>query len=205
MADTDTTVPALPESWVTYITPFAKAIGKTVPETTEALRSLVGQPKDEAEAAEAIATFQSETFAPFDEIKAAVGADVPTGKLRKVVASLRKAAVKETPAPVAMTPMFNTSALPTVPTDDNWLNALKIGGVLKFNRETVIGTVSAALAERAGLYDLPKKIVDAMESHSASLEEPVPAEFFAVQKSLTERSYAEIFAAIPGATGRYAT
>jgi hypothetical protein len=44
-----------------------------------------------------------------------------------------------------------------------------------------------------------------MERNAESLEEPVSMEFFEVQKMLTERNYAEIFAAIPGATGRYAT
>lgn len=108
----------------------------------------------------------------------------------------------------APSPSMNVASLdvlPAVPTDENWLSALRVGGVLKFNRETVIGTVSAALASKVGLYGLPKAIVDAMERQAQSLEEPVGPDFFSMQRSLTERSYAEIFAAIPGATGRYAT
>lgn len=95
--------------------------------------------------------------------------------------------------------------LPTVPNDESWLAALKVGGVLKFSKETVIGTVSAALANRVGLYGLPKKLVEAMERQAQSLEEPVGSEFFAMQRALTEHNYGEIFAAIPGASGRYAT
>lgn len=95
--------------------------------------------------------------------------------------------------------------LPKVPDDESWLAALKVGGVLKFNPATVSGTVSAALANRCGLYDLPKRLVAAMETQAESLSEPVGADFFEMQRMLTEHSYAEIFAAIPGATGRYAT
>ncbi|MES2931226.1 MAG: hypothetical protein V4682_00825 [Patescibacteria group bacterium] len=110
------------------------------------------------------------------------------------------------PAPPETTTMnVSLDVLPAVPTDDNWLASLKVGGVLKFNRETVIGTVSAGLAQQVGLYDLPRKLVTAMETHAQSLEEPVSAEFYAMQRTLTERSYGEIFAAIPGVTGRYAT
>lgn len=101
--------------------------------------------------------------------------------------------------------MANYDVLPSVPDDESWLKALKVGGVLKFNPVTVAGTVSAALASRCGLYDLPKRIVQAMEQFAESLSEPVGSDFFDMQRMLTEHSYAEIFAAIPGATGRYAT
>jgi hypothetical protein len=95
--------------------------------------------------------------------------------------------------------------LPVVPTDENWLSALKVGGTLKFNENTVIGTVSAALAAKVGLYNLPERIIQAMEENAQALQEPVGEEFYALQKSLTQRSYAEIFAALPGVTGRFAT
>lgn len=117
---------------------------------------------------------------------------------------------KLTPAPevAATNPMTSVAmldVLPALPDDSSWLQSLKVGGILKFNRETVIGTISATLASRVGLYELPKKLVEGMETHSESLDEPVTAEFFEMQRMLTERSYADIFAAIPGATGRYAT
>lgn len=108
------------------------------------------------------------------------------------------------PATTAFT-MANYDVLPSVPDDESWLKALKVGGVLKFNPVTVAGTVSAALASRCGLYDLPKRIVQAMEQFAESLSEPVGPDFFDMQRMLTEHSYAEIFSAIPGATGRYAT
>lgn len=199
MADEAGTTSVLPESWLNYITPFARSIGKTPEDVTEALKSLVGDPGDEA-----VGLLQDEKFTSFDEIKAKVGTDVPAAKLKKAVAGLRKVVKAEAPAaPIGSVPLFDV--LPSVPSDESWLAGLKTGGVLKPSKETVIGTVSAALADRVGLYDLPGKIVEAMEGHADSLDEPVPLEFFTVQRSLTERSYAELFAAIPGATGKYAT
>lgn len=133
------------------------------------------------------------------EIRETTGCGLVIAK--RVAASFAPA----TPAAAQALSIASLNVLPQVPADESWLAALKVGGILKFNRETVIGTVSAALAARVGLYDLPGMIVDAMERHAESLEEPVPPEFFEMQRALIERSYAEIFAAIPGATGRYAT
>ncbi len=123
---------------------------------------------------------------------------------RNLLAAL-KPAVSAPADAAAMARISFEGVLPPVPDDTSWLAALKVGGVLKFNRETVIGTVSAALANRVGLYDLPEKIVIAMERNAESLEEPASPEFWDMQRTLTERSYAEIFAAMPGPTGRFAT
>jgi len=125
---------------------------------------------------------------------------------RALIKKLAPAPMIEVPAPAAATTMnARLDLLPKVPDDESWLTALKVGGVLKFSPATVSGTVSAALANRCGLYDLPKRLVQAMEAQAEQLAEPVGADFFEMQRMLTEHSYAEIFAAIPGATGRYAT
>ena len=102
-------------------------------------------------------------------------------------------------------PSFSLDVLPSIPDDKAWLEALRVGGVLKFNRDTVVGTVSAALANQVGLFELPKRLIAAMEKNAESLEEPVGEEFYTMQRMLTEHSYSEVFAALPGATGRYAT
>lgn len=137
-----------------------------------------------------------------DEIKSITGCGLVTAK--NIVADF--APPPDTSASAAAYgAVASLDVLPAVPTDENWLQALKVGGVLKFNPETVIGTVSAALASKVGLYGLPKVLSEEMEKHATSLDEPVPAEFYSLQRALTERSYAEIFAAIPGASGRYAT
>ncbi len=200
MSDSTKIVVELPENWVAYITQFAQAIGKSVEETTKILNGLVGSPGDEA-----IALLQDEKYTPFDDIKSYVSSDVPVARLRQAVAGLRKPVSPEASATSGMSSVAMFDVLPSVPNDASWLAGLKTGGVLKPNRDTVVGAVSAALAHRVGLYDLLDKIIEAMEAHADSLDEPVPAEYFSVERALTERSYAELFSAIPGATGKYTT
>lgn len=105
----------------------------------------------------------------------------------------------------AFSPTVALNVLPPVPGDESWLSALKIGGILKFNKETVIGTVSAALAAKVGLYELPKQLSVVMERYAESLDEPVSPEYFEMQRMLAEHNYADLFAALPGVTGAYAT
>ncbi len=197
----DTTI-TLPEGWVAYITPFATALGKSVEEITAALKGLVGEPGDEA-----ISLLKDREFTPDTDIGAAVGDGAPKAKLAKAIAGLREIApapaASETAVPAMSAATFDV--LPAVPSDEAWLNALKVGGVLRFNKETVTGTVSAALAARLGLFDLPEKIGLAMERQAESLQEPVGDDYYQLQALLTRRSYAEIFAAMPGVDGRFAT
>lgn len=95
--------------------------------------------------------------------------------------------------------------LPEVPSDDAWLTALKTGGVLKVDQATVISAIRAALAKRFGLFDVPERILKAMEKFADSSDEPVGEEFFSLSQLLTQRNYGDIFAAIPGLTGRFVT
>lgn len=123
----------------------------------------------------------------------------------------RKVATAFTPAaPVSEAAMSQMAAaaldvLPIVPTDDVWMNSLRVGGVMKFNASTVVGTMSAGLAAKVGLFELPSKIGAAMEKLAQSLEEPVGDDYYQMQTLLTRRSYADIFAALPGVDGRFAT
>lgn len=95
--------------------------------------------------------------------------------------------------------------LPPVPNDDSWLNALKSGGILKVDDSSYIAAIRAALADRAGLYDVPAALAQAMEQYADETEEQVDPMFFSLRKSLTRRSYAEIFAAIDGLDGSFIT
>ncbi len=153
-------------------------------------------------AAEGVASEEDIRMLSAEEIKAAAGCGIIAAK--KVVGAFHTVAPVHVEAATSVTPP-SFDILPTVPTDDNWLNALKVGGVLKFGTPTVIGAVSAALAAKVGLYELPGKIGNLMERHAESLEEPVGDDYYAMQTMLTRRSYAEIFAAMPGVDGRYAT
>ncbi len=181
----------LPAEWQSYLEPFAKAIGKSVEQITEAFKPIVGDPGNDA-----IETLKSEEYVSLDEIKTAVGADVPAAKLKKAVAQhLRvKAQPAPTPTPTFAAPALDT--LPAVPDDETWLAALKVGGELKVDKTTVITGIRAALAARTGLFDIPAKLTELMERKAESLSDPVAPEFFKLRKLLTRRNYAEVFEAL---------
>ena len=177
--------------WLSYIAPFATAIGKTPEEVTEAVKALVGEPGPDA-----VALLSNEADTPLPELLP-LFAGVATAKLRKAIsAHLRKVQVTTAmggDAKVA-TPSFDV--LPTVPDDETWLAALKIGGELKAEKNTVIAGIRAALADRSGLFGIPDRLLELMEGQAVSLSEPVGKEFFELQELITTRNYAEIFAAL---------
>lgn len=96
-----------------------------------------------------------------------------------------------------------SSVLPTVPDEESWLKALRAGGVLKVEQSTVISAIRAALAKRAGLYNVPAQLVRAMEDYTDETEEQVSPEFFKLRKMLTRTNYGDLFSAIDGLDGTY--
>ncbi len=132
-----------------------------------------------------------------------VDAGVKTIPARKLLVSLKPATPPVDTA--ALGAAAFDSVLPLVPDDGSWLAALKTGGVLKVDQSTVISAIRAALADRVGLFEIPAKLVAAMEQFAASNDEPVDPSFFTLREQLTQRKYAEIFEAIPGLNGSYVT
>lgn len=132
-------------------------------------------------------------------------------KAKKMVAEL--GAQKQKPEPKVAAPVVDErivqrqfeALLPSVPNDDSWMNALKSGGVLKVDDSSYIAAIRAALADFAGLYDVPEKLAKAMEQYADETEEQVDPTFYALRKSLIRRSYGEIFAAIDGLDGSFIT
>jgi hypothetical protein len=100
---------------------------------------------------------------------------------------------------------YAMEVLPAIPTDELWLNALRIGGVLKVDESTVIAAIRAALANKVGLYSVPDKLAKKMEEFADENAESIPAEFFKIRKQLTRRNYADIFEAIEGLDGTFVT
>lgn len=144
------------------------------------------------------------------EVTDLTGAGVKLAKARKLVADL-----KESSRPAA-TPNVMTAEnrviqsqfealLPTVPSDESWLSSLKTGGVLKVDESSYIAAIRAALADRAGLYEVPARLASAMEDYSDETDEQVDPIFYALRKSLTRRSYGDIFSAIDGLDGTFIT
>lgn len=86
-----------------------------------------------------------------------------------------------------------TSVLPVVPDDDSFLEILKTSGVQKPEDVTVMSGLKAFLASQAGLFELPKKLLNLIEKTSDSLQEPIDgAKFAELTVLVTQRNYAEI-------------
>lgn len=124
---------------------------------------------------------------------------------KKLVAKLKPAPAPAPAAEAAAAVMNIDAVLPPVPTDESWLKSLRAGGVLKVDESTVNGTIRAALAHRAGLYQVPEKLVVVMERFADEAEEPVGPDFFKVRKLVTKRSYADLFEGIEGLDGTFVT
>ncbi|HEY8885938.1 MAG TPA: hypothetical protein VIM31_00335 [Candidatus Microsaccharimonas sp.] len=95
--------------------------------------------------------------------------------------------------------------LPASLDDASWLEALKTGGVLKVDQSTVISAIKVALAARVGMFDIPKKLVVAMEQFTEVTEEPIDPVYYKVRAQLTRRNYGELFSVIEGLDGNYVT
>lgn len=130
---------------------------------------------------------------------------IPARRLVLALASLRPSTTAESAASAVGAAVSLDGVLPSVPSDASWLEALRTGGVLKIDQSTVISAIRAALAYRAGLYDIPDGLVRLMERFADENDEQVDPEFFKLRKMLTRRSYAEIFEAIDGLDGSYVT
>jgi hypothetical protein len=129
-----------------------------------------------------------------------IGAGMLPIPARKLVAGL-KPALEATPQV-----QFNfAEVLPAVPNDDSWLTALKVGGVLKVDESTVIAAIRAGLADRVGLFNVPKLLADAMKQFAEQNDDPVAPVYFELIKQLTRRTYGDLFAALPGMDGSYVT
>lgn len=185
--------------WASYIGAFAGAIGKQPEEVATALKGLAGEPGSAA--IEVLASDEYSSFSDIEEALRSLG--VAKGVLKKAVSQhLRKApAAASNPAVSPVAGTVSLDILPPVPDDDAWLAALKTGGVLKVTPNNVICGMRAALASRSGLFDLPSRLTELMESHAESLSEPVGSDYFELNDLLTRRNYAEIFSAL-GIDGR---
>ncbi len=198
--ETGTTSPVvsdLPSAWVAYISPFAKIIGKSEEEAAILLKPIVGEPGDQA-----IIFLKDASLSPDADIKALL-TGLPVAVANMAIKQLREVAAAASAGPAVV--WGASDNLPTVPSDESWLSALRAGGVLKVEQSTVISAVRAALAHRAGLYDIPEMLAKRMETFADENAEAVPPEYFKLRKQLTRRSYAEIFEAIDGLDGNFVT
>lgn len=177
-----------------YLKPFADAVGKTISEITEALKPEIGDPSEQA-----IEVLSNEEFTPFESLKTALAPlSIPSAILRKSVSLLRK---KEAVSEMLLT---GATILPSIPDDSSFLEALKVGGVLKVGITEIILAIKVVLAKKAGLYEIPSKLADNMEKFAETCEEPVGSDFIEVRNMVIERSYAEVMSVL-GIKGQFVT
>ena len=131
---------------------------------------------------------------------------IPPVKARKIIASFKVVPVPVAAAPVAPVTTVNfDNVLPSMPDEASWLSSLRAEGVLRIAPSTVTAAIRAALADKFGLYDVTKKVLAAMERYVDETEEQVGAEYWAIRKQLTRKSYGDLFEAIDGLDGNFVT
>lgn len=114
---------------------------------------------------------------------------------KKIVEAFLPAAPE--PEQISINPsQASFDVLPQAPDDTSFLAMLKVGGELKVGNTEVIAAIRASLADRSGLYDLPKELIRLMEKFAEEQEVPCSPDFYTLQKLITRRSYADIFAAL---------
>ncbi|MBU1180356.1 hypothetical protein KJ885_05410 [Patescibacteria group bacterium] len=188
--------PSTPAGWQERVGAFADKVGKPLDEVTKALKDLVGEPGDDA--LECLADGEN---CPDSDLMEALGElNIPKAKLRKNLAVLRGPR-PETPVVETNTVSAHRAAmaiLPDLPDTESFLAALRTGGVCKIDRTVVYSAVKTGLAARFGLYDLPKLLLDAIEQHAESLDEPCGDIFYTVEKLVHQRVYADVLGGVSG-------
>lgn len=184
-------------TWTARVTAFCTAVGIDEDAFTKALVDLVGERSEDA-----LNALASDEFTPFDDIRAALKdakVTVPVAKLRMHIAKLRAPVAAEDTATGATAPTTSApvmaAALPTVPDDASFLDALRTGGKLQVDKIAVISAIRAALANQSGVFDLPKAILAKMEAHAEASDVPVGEDFFKVRKLVASRRYGDVLAA----------
>lgn len=132
-----------------------------------------------------------------------VGIGMKTIQARRFVKQFAAVAPTNPAAPAIFGSALLDDILPIVPGDTAWLEMLKAGGVLKVDDSSVISAVHAALAHKAGLFNVLERIITLMEEFSEKNENPIDPSFYRLKKDMTRKTYAEIFSAIDGLDGSF--
>jgi hypothetical protein len=199
-----TTSPTGSERWRAVVGTFATTIGKSLEEVTRALTIYLGGNGDEE-----VDLLERADCTPDAEIVNAIGADVTLPKMRKAIAALRMSANNDGDAPtttatpsVAPTPgpmapgMMTMSLLPTPHDDGALLDALRTGGVDRVGVENVEAAIRSYFANKAGWFEIPDKLAEAMEKKALALAKPADQAFYEVYAEVVSKKYAEVISAL---------
>lgn len=183
------------KAWNDRVQPFAEAVEKSTDEVTALLAVHTGDPVDEKSATAALEVLSSkDAFSDAEVISALEKLNIPLGKLKLHLAKLRGmpvATAEERPTPNAY-----DAVLPSVPEDESFVAALKVSGDLKVGKTEVLSAVKAGIANKLGLFGLPKIIKEKMEAYAEEQAEPVGPEYFKLQKLVVTRNYADVLSAM---------
>ncbi len=183
------------KGWNDRVQPFAEAVEKNLDDVSALLAAHTGDPVDEKSATAALEVLSSkEAFSDEELIKALGSLNIPLGKLKLNLAKLR--GVPVVVVEERATPNAYDAVLPSVPEDESFVASLKVGGELKVGKTEVLSAVKAGIANKLGLFGLPKIIKEKMEVFAEEQAEPVGAEYFKLQKLVVTRSYAEVLNAM---------
>ncbi|HTK04967.1 MAG TPA: hypothetical protein VL500_05245 [Candidatus Eisenbacteria bacterium] len=169
------------------------------------LKTLLG---DDAKATEALEKAKAEGVTDLETAALATEADwigygVPKMSARKLVGELKQATAPAPAAP-AVAPVAAATLLPSLPTDDAFLEALRVGGTLKSAPTDVLSAVRAVLASRLGIFDIEDRILEAIEERAEGLGEPVPDIFYDLEKAKGKKAHADVLRAL-GVAGNFVT
>lgn len=169
------------------------------------LTALLGDEAKAKEVAEKAAADGVTDLASAAELTEAdfTGYGVPKVKARLLIKDL-VAANKPAPAAAPATAPSAMTLLPSVPTDDAFLESLRVGGVLKPQATDVLSAVRAILAHRIGIFDIEDTILERIESRAESLGEPVAEVFYELEKAKGRKAHADVLRAI-GVSGSFVT
>jgi hypothetical protein len=189
---TSTEIPNLPETklWTERVGAFAKTLGLTIETVNEKLKPLIGDPSDDN-----VATLADPDCTSDDDLVAAFS-DVPKAKVKRAAKEFRTAAAPPVAVQASMAAPAVSAMLPTLPDDDSFLAALRVGGTPKVSGTEVSAAVRIFVAHQSGLSDLPKRILAMLEQRAEEMDEPIGEEFVEVRRAVLEQRYGDIMEAV---------
>ncbi len=178
-------------------TAFVAALGKSEEEIATALKGELGETITDA----AVNNLGDPDITPDNDLLTALtGAGVAKATARAAIKGIRNAPA---PAPETERPTVDASALvpalsmlPSVPKGVGLLSALKVGGVVRFKPETLVGAVSVLLADALGLADIEETLRGKIEDRCERTGRQVPDVYLKIDSIAKSKEYGDMLAVI---------
>lgn len=79
--------------------------------------------------------------------------------------------------------------------EEQWLNNLRMSGILKFDEATYVAGIKAVLAANLGVFASIEKLIMMIDDYAVKNAIPAPLSFYNLQNIMTRRQYGLVFAA----------